>query len=100
MGAWSDGEGEGGDEWVAWKRINGWSDQWDIFETYAVIATVESAKDVGKGVRLWRYAARRVVSRRVDAVEGGNEGIDAGCVACQLGKIFDTVHHAATSVGE
>ena len=100
MSAWSDGEGEGGDEWVAWKRIDCWSDEWDIFKTYAVVTTVKSAKDVGEGVRFWRCAARRIVGRGVDAMEGGDEGVDAGRVAREFGKVFDTVHHAPASVGE
>ena len=33
-------------------------------------------------------------------MEGGDEAVDAGCVACQFRKVFDTVHHASTSVGE
>ena len=100
MSAWSDGEGEGGDEWVAWKRIYGGSDEGHILKTYAVVAAVESPKDIGEGVRFWSYATWRIVGRGMDAMEGGDEGVDAGCVACQLGEVFDTVHHASASIGE
>ena len=100
MSAWSDGEGKGGNERVARERVDSWSDERYVFKTYAIIAAVKSAKHVGERVWFWGCAARRVVGRGVDTMEGGDEGVDARCVACQFGKVFDAVHHTSASVGE
>ncbi len=100
MSAWSDGEGERGNEWVAWKRVDGWSDEWDVLKTHTVVAAMESAKDFGERVRFWGCATRRVIGRGVDTMEGRNERVDARCVARQFRKVLDTVHHMSASVGE
>lgn len=81
-------------------REHGGCDEWDTFESDAVIAALDDAVDVGEGVGFRTGAARRIVCRSVDAVEGADEGVDTGGVASEFGEVFDAVHHAAAGVGK
>lgn len=79
---------------------DGWGDEGDVFEADAVVAALHDAVDVGEGVGFRAGAAGWVVGGGVDAVEGADEGVDAGGVAGELRQVFDAVHHAAAGVGE
>jgi len=98
--AGSDDDGEGFDESVAAEGEDCGSDDGDGFEPNAVEAFVDGALDVGEGEEFRVGAARWEVGVCVHAVEGGDQGVDAGGIAGEFGEVFNTVHHPSAGVGE
>lgn len=74
-----------------------WCDDRHALESNAVEALVESALDVCVTVE---FRSGCGVSVGVDTVEGGDEGVDAGGVASELGEVFERVHHAAAGISK
>lgn len=95
MRAGGQGEVQGRrEDGVAAVGVHGWGDQGHVFESEAFVAEVDGPLDVGEGVRGGEGVSGGIVGRGVHAVEGRDKSVDAGGVACELGEVFETVHHS------
>jgi len=57
--------------------VQGWGDDWNMFEADSIEALVDCALDIGDGIEFGSRAGWRVVCFCVDAMESADQGVDA-----------------------